>query len=59
MKILIAGIGKIGTTILASLVAEGHDVVAIDSDPAMIDEVTNIYDVIGVCGNGADNVLSS
>ena len=54
MKILIAGIGKIGTTILASLVAEGHDVVAIDSDPAMIDEVTNIYDVIGVCGNGAD-----
>ncbi len=54
MKIIIAGLGKIGTTILSSLVAEGHDVVAIDSNPDIIDEVTNIYDVIGVCGNGAD-----
>jgi len=54
MKIIIAGLGKIGTTILASLVAEGHDVVAIDSNPDIIDEITNIYDVIGVCGNGAD-----
>ncbi len=54
MKIIIAGCGKIGTTILASLVAEGHDVVAIDHNPDIISEITNIYDVIGVCGNGAE-----
>lgn len=55
MKIIIAGCGKIGGTILASLVSEGHDIVAIDSDSAVLTEITNIYDVMGVCGNGADS----
>lgn len=54
MKIIIVGLGKIGTTIVASLVKEGHDVVVVDSDPVMISEITNIYDVMGVCGNGVD-----
>lgn len=54
MNIVIVGCGKIGTTILASLVAEGHDVIAIDSNPKVINEITNIYDAIGVCGNGND-----
>lgn len=54
MKIIVVGCGKIGTAILSSLVAEGHDVVAIDNDASVIDEVTTVYDVMGVCGNGAD-----
>lgn len=54
MNIIIVGCGKIGTTLLSSLVAEGHDVTVIDSDPAVVTEATNIYDAIGVCGNGAD-----
>ena len=54
MKITVTGCGKIGSTILANLVSEGHDVIAIDNDPAVIEEMTNIYDVMGVCGNGAD-----
>ena len=55
MKILVVGCGKIGTTIVASLSAEGHDVTAIDRDPAVLEEITNTYDVMGVCGNGADH----
>lgn len=55
MKITVAGCGKIGTTVLSSLVAEGHDVVAIDDDPSVIAEITNIYDVMGVCGNCVDS----
>ena len=55
MKIIVNGCGKIGTTILASLVSEGHDVTAIDTNPEVIQKLTNIYDVIGVCGNGADS----
>ena len=55
MKIIISGCGKIGGTILAILVSEGHDIVAIDSDSAVLTEITNIYDVMGVCGNGADS----
>lgn len=54
MKIIIAGCGKIGSTILASLAGEGHDVTALDRDADVIGEVTNIYDAIGVVGNGAD-----
>ncbi|MBQ7300485.1 MAG: Trk system potassium transporter TrkA [Clostridia bacterium] len=54
MKILVAGCGKIGTTILSSLTAEGHDVTALDSDPAVIAEITNIYDTMGMVGNAAD-----
>lgn len=59
MKIIVNGCGKIGTTILANLVAEGHDVTAIDTNPEVIQKLTNIYDVIGVCGNGADSDILS
>lgn len=55
MNIIVNGCGKIGKTILASLVAEGHDVVAIDNNPQVINEITNIYDVMCVCGNGTDS----
>ena len=54
MKIIVCGCGKIGTTLLSALASEGHDLCALDKDPAAVAEVTNIYDVIGVCGNGAD-----
>lgn len=54
MKILVVGCGKIGTTIVASLVAEEHDVVIIDNDPDVVENLTNVHDVMGVCGNGAD-----
>ncbi len=55
MKIVIFGCGKVGTTIINSLSGEGHDIVAIDNNPDVITEVSNVYDVIGVCGNGVDS----
>ncbi len=54
MKIIIVGCGKIGNTIIESLVGEGHDVVAIDESKTAADEVGNIYDVMSLCGNGVD-----
>lgn len=54
MRVIIVGCGKIGTTIVENLVAEGHEVVAVDCDAAALAEVTNVYDVIGVNGNGVD-----
>lgn len=54
MKIIVVGCGKIGVSILSSLVGEGHDVVAIDNSPSVIEEIGNIYDVMCVCGNGTD-----
>lgn len=54
MNIIIVGCGKIGTTVLSNLAAEGHNVTAVDEDPSVIQNITNIYDVMGVCGNGTD-----
>ena len=54
MKIIVAGSGKIGSTLISSLVNEGHDVVVIDNDPQVIEEITTTNDVMGVCGNCAD-----
>ena len=54
MKIIVIGCGKIGATIVSSLSAEGHDVIALDNNPEVIANITNIHDVMGVCGNGAD-----
>ncbi len=55
MKIIVAGCGKIGRTIVESLVAEGHEILIIDNKPEIVEELTNIYDVMGVCGNCADS----
>ncbi|MBR4950038.1 MAG: Trk system potassium transporter TrkA [Clostridia bacterium] len=58
MKIIIAGCGKIGTTIISSLVKEGHDIVAIDISPEPLEEISNIYDVICIQGSSTDcNIL--
>lgn len=54
MNIIIAGCGKIGRTLVADLVNEGHDVTAIDVNTKAIENITNTYDVMGVCGNAAD-----
>lgn len=54
MHIIIAGCGKIGTTILSDLVAEGHDIVAVDSNPEVIGEISNLYDSMCVCGSATD-----
>ena len=54
MNIVMVGCGKIGSTILESLVEEGHNVVGIDTDEKVINEMMNMYDVMGVCGSGTD-----
>ena len=54
MNIIIVGCGKIGCAIVSDLVNEGHDITVIDNSADVITEITNIYDVMGLCGNGAD-----
>ena len=55
MNIIIAGCGKVGTSVVSSLVTEGHDVTVIDNNRKILAEVTDIYDVIGVFGNSVDS----
>ena len=53
LKIIIVGCGKVGQTLVAQLMKEGHDITLIDKDPQIIQEMTNLYDVMGIVGNGA------
>lgn len=60
MKIIVVGCGKIGFSLVSELVKEGHDITVIDKDSSAVEEITNLYDCMGVCGNGVDcNVLES
>ena len=54
MNIIIAGCGKIGKTLVADLVSEGHDITVIDENPVAVEGITNTYDVMGVCGSATD-----
>lgn len=54
MRITVCGCGKIGKALIDALSAEGHDITVVDNDQAVLSEITNVYDVIGVCGNAAD-----
>ncbi len=53
MKIVIIGLGTIGTTILKSLSGEEHTITIIDEDKDNIERLIERYDVQGVVGNGA------
>lgn len=52
MKIAIVGAGKVGTALTRHLSAH-NEVTVIDQNAHLVDNIINIYDVIGVCGNGA------
>ena len=54
MNIIIIGGGSVGAALCAQLVKEGHDITVVDRDIAAVTEISNLSDVAGVVGNGAD-----
>ena len=52
MKIIIVGAGKVGLALAQHLSTE-HSVTVIDENPQLLDHIINVYDLMGVCGNGA------
>ena len=53
MNIIIAGDGKVGSTLTRQLVSEGHDITVIDSNSKVLQSSVERYDVISVHGNCA------
>lgn len=53
LNIIIVGCGKVGTTLIEQLSREGHDITIIDKNAQKIQEITNLYDIMGLVGNGA------
>lgn len=54
MQIIIIGGGTVGAAICKRLSAEGHSITVIDKNPDALQEISNICDIFGVTGNGAD-----
>ena len=53
MNIIVAGDGKVGSTLARQLSGEGYDVTVIDRDDRVLAVTVERYDVIGVHGNCA------
>ncbi|WP_251449263.1 Trk system potassium transporter TrkA [Vermiculatibacterium agrestimuris] len=53
MNIIIVGDGKVGAALAAQLSTEGHDVTIIDSNPLVLSQSAEQFDVMAVTGNGA------
>lgn len=53
VKIIIAGDGKVGSTLTRQLAAEGHDLTLIDSNPRVLEASVELYDVMAIHGNCA------
>ncbi|MCR5527321.1 MAG: Trk system potassium transporter TrkA [Lachnospiraceae bacterium] len=53
MNILVAGIGKVGMTLVRQLSAEGHDLTVIDHSSSVLENCVEDYDVMAIEGNCA------
>ncbi len=55
MYIVVVGLGKVGQLLTQYLSKEEHDVVVVDHNRQKVEDIVNQYDVLGICGNGANN----
>lgn len=53
LNIIIVGCGKVGATLTEQLSKEGHDITLIDKDALAVQSLADLYDVMGIVGNGA------
>lgn len=59
LNIIIVGCGKVGTTLVEQLCAEGNDITIIDTNPDKVRTLSSSYDIMGVVGNGASFSIQS
>lgn len=53
LNIIIVGCGKVGMTLIEQLSKEGHDITIIDRNATRVQEMSSLYDIMGLVGNGA------
>ena len=53
LNIIIVGCGKVGRALVEQLSKAGHYITIIDKNPEKIQSLTNLYDIMGIVGNGA------
>ncbi len=57
MKIIIVGLGQTGILLAERIPMENHDATVIDTDKEKIENITNLYNVNGICGSGASKEI--
>ncbi len=57
MEIVIIGVGKIGGTLVESLIKEKHNIVVVDNNGEVVDDIVNRYDVKGIVGSGFERAV--
>ena len=53
MRIVIIGGGKVGFAIAAQLTQEGHDITVVDTNRAVVDQISDQLDCMAICGTGS------
>ncbi len=54
MNIIMVGVGKVGSAICEQLVAQGHDLVALDRSSEVLNTLSGKLDIMTVVGDGVD-----
>ena len=57
MNIVVIGLGEVGRHLLSVLDKEGHDIVAVDTNPTAVQYAEEHYDVASIVGYGASETL--
>ncbi|MGB5695458.1 MAG: Trk system potassium transporter TrkA [Polyangiales bacterium] len=57
MNIVVIGMGEVGRHLLSVLDKEGHDIIAVDSNPKAVQYAEEHYDVASIVGYGASETL--
>ncbi|BBL72383.1 Trk system potassium transporter TrkA [Methylogaea oryzae] len=53
MKIIILGAGQVGTSVLSSLASEANDIVVVDTQPQLLSDLQDRFDIATIAGNAA------
>lgn len=54
MRIVIVGVGKIGSALVEKFSGEKHDIIVVDVSSTKVDDIVNRYDVLGIVGSGCN-----
>jgi len=53
MKILVLGAGRVGTSVVSNLAQESYDVVVVDTNPEILRDLRDRFDIATITGNAA------
>lgn len=57
MNLVVVGVGKVGQTLVESLVKENHDIMVVDVNASFVTDAVNRYDVNGIAGSALEREI--